>query len=104
MNEIPRHTANSLNHAATTEYPPLESLPSGHLMGDKQAAHYLDVSPGTLPVWRTTGRYNLPFVKIGRLVRYRAGDLREFIERRTRTSGANAVKLRLTCTAAWVLG
>jgi hypothetical protein len=63
----------------------LDSLSDGHLLDDHQAAIALDVSPGTLSVWRSTGRYNLPFVKIGRKVRYRAGDLRRFLEDRVKT-------------------
>ena len=44
--------------------------------------------PNTLAVWRSTGRYNLPFVKIGRLVKYREADLVAFIDRRTFSSVA----------------
>ncbi len=69
-------------------FPDLAQLPAGKLLDDISAAHYLDTKPSTLGVWRSVGRYNLPFVKIGRKVRYRAGDLREFIERRTRTTTA----------------
>ncbi|MNS04543.1 Helix-turn-helix domain protein [compost metagenome] len=47
-----------------------------------EAAHYLGVSKQTLNVWRMTGRHKLPFIKIGRLVRYREADLRNFIESR----------------------
>ncbi|PJI48847.1 MAG: DNA-binding protein [Pseudomonas sp.] len=50
---------------------------------DKQAAYVLDVKPTTLAVWRSTGRYNLPFLKVGRLVKYRLSDLAEFLARRT---------------------
>lgn len=60
------------------------------LVDDKTAAAILDVSPGTLSVWRSTGRYNLPFLKIGRKVRYRLADLEAWMERRTRESGATA--------------
>lgn len=35
---------------------------------DKQAAEVLDVKPSTLAVWRSTGRYRLPYLKVGRLV------------------------------------
>ena len=46
------------------------SIESGaELLDDHAAAALLDVSPGTLSVWRSTGRYNLPFLKIGRKVR-----------------------------------
>ncbi|HDZ55391.1 MAG TPA: DNA-binding protein [Pseudomonas xinjiangensis] len=50
---------------------------------DKQAALALGVKASTLSVWRSTGRYNLPFRKVGRLVRYRVTDLAEFLHRRT---------------------
>ncbi len=60
------------------------------LLDDKAAAAVLDVSPGTLSVWRSTGRYALPFLKIGRKVRYRRSDLQAWMESRTRESGATA--------------
>lgn len=50
---------------------------------DKQAAAALGVKPSTLAVWRSTGRYDLPFAKVGRLVRYRLADLAKFIDSRT---------------------
>ncbi len=50
---------------------------------DKQAAMALGVKPTTLAVWRSTGRYCLPYTKVGRLVRYRVADLAEFLARRT---------------------
>jgi excisionase family DNA binding protein len=60
------------------------------LLDDKAAAAYLSLSPGTLSVWRSTGRYNLPFLKVGRLVRYRRADLDAWLEKRVRESGATA--------------
>lgn len=60
------------------------------LLDDNAAAAMLDVSPGTLSVWRSTGRYNLPFLKIGRKVRYRRADLEAWLEKRVRASGATA--------------
>lgn len=53
------------------------------LLTDIQAAKILHVSPGTLSVWRSTGRYRLPFVKIGRKVFYRRSDLDAWLEKRT---------------------
>ena len=64
--------------------PTIEVLP--RLVGPKEAAKILGISPGTLSVWRTIGRYNLPFVKIGQRVRYSLDDLKAFIERRTRNT------------------
>ena len=53
---------------------------SDELLTPDDVASLLDVSPQTLASWRTTGRYELPFLKIGRLVRYRASDVEEFID------------------------
>ncbi len=47
------------------------------------AAEYLGVSADTLAVWRCTGRYNIPFIKVGRLVKYRKSALDAFLDRRT---------------------
>lgn len=60
------------------------------LLDDNATAALLDVSPGTLSVWRSTGRYNLPFLKIGRKVRYRRSDIETWLQARTRESGATA--------------
>ena len=50
---------------------------------EKQAAVALGVRPTTLAVWRSTGRYNLPFLKVGRSVKYRLSDLAAFLALRT---------------------
>lgn len=55
------------------------------LLDEQAAATYLDLKPGTLSVWRSTGRYAIPFVKIGRKVRYRRADLEAWMAQRTRT-------------------
>jgi len=55
------------------------------LLDEPKAAVELDLMPGTLSVWRCTGRYNLPFLKIGRNVRYRRADIDEFKRERTRS-------------------
>lgn len=60
------------------------------LSDEKAAADFLGVATGTLSVWRSTGRYNLPFIKVGRKVRYRRADLLAWLERRTRENGATA--------------
>ena len=62
----------------------LDNLQDSQLLDDRQAGQILGIEVSTLAVWRSTGRYNLPFIKCGRLVRYRAGDIREFLARRTR--------------------
>ena len=60
------------------------------LLDQNQAAQLLHVTPGTLSVWRSTGRYSIPFVKVGRSVRYRLSDLHSWIESRTQSNGATA--------------
>jgi hypothetical protein len=52
------------------------------LVTDAEASEFLGVTVGTLAVWRCTGRYRLPFVKVGGLVRYIPQDLNDFVERR----------------------
>jgi len=52
------------------------------LLTNKEAAAVLDVAPGTLPIWRCKRRYNLPFVRVGRNVRYREKDLLAWLESR----------------------
>jgi hypothetical protein len=63
---------------------------SKELLDDKATADVLDVTTGTLSVWRSTGRYALPFLKVGRKVRYRHSDLLAWLEKRTRKTGATA--------------
>ncbi len=47
------------------------------------AATYIGVTPGTLEVWASTKRYDIPYIKIGKLVYYRRSDLDEWIRSRT---------------------
>lgn len=53
------------------------------LMTRDEAAAYLRVKRQTLSVWASSKRYDLPYVKVGRAVRYRRADLDRFIESRT---------------------
>ena len=53
------------------------------LLTEAEAADYLSVEPQTLCAWRCTRRYNLRFIKVGRLVRYRPEDLEAFLAERT---------------------
>ncbi len=53
-----------------------------NLLTPDQVADYLGVSVETLNVWRCTKRYNLPYIKAGRLVRYRLQDVEAFIASR----------------------
>jgi len=55
------------------------------LLSRAQAADYLGVSHGTLHVWASTGRYDLPYIRYGAAgkVYYRRADLDAFLERHT---------------------
>ncbi len=59
------------------------SLVSNPLLTREEAAEYLNVRPQTLALWATTGRYDLPMVRVGRRVRYRLSDLDRWIAKRT---------------------
>ena len=50
------------------------------LLTRKQAAILLDCKEATLAIWKSTKRYPLPYIKIGRNVRYRRSDVMNFIE------------------------
>lgn len=56
------------------------------LLKPQEVAEMLGVSVETLNVWRATNRYPLPYVKAGRLVRYRPDDVNTFIESRLQGS------------------
>lgn len=56
-----------------------------HLLTPQKTADELGVTTGTLAVWRSTGRYKLPFVKVGRKVMYRAEDIQSFVQSRIQT-------------------
>ncbi len=45
-----------------------------------EAADYLRVSRLTLRNWRSTRAVSLPYLKVGRAVRYRLADLQSFLE------------------------
>lgn len=61
----------------------LDSLPSGALLTSKEAASALSTPEATLNLWRHRKTVSIPYVKIGGNVRYRAGDLVEYIKKQT---------------------
>lgn len=68
----------------TSSFPEHDKLLNGH-----EAAAFLGITYHTLAVWKSTKRYNVPYVKIGRLVKYRRTDLERFIdENRSEVVGA----------------
>jgi predicted DNA-binding transcriptional regulator AlpA len=50
------------------------------LLTRKQAAEFLQCKESTLAIWKSTKRYPLPCIKIGKNVRYRLSDIVAFIE------------------------
>ncbi len=61
----------------------MEEPNKNRLLTRKEAAEFLGVQTITLAIWKSTKRHGLPVVKVGRLAKYRYGDLLEFVERRT---------------------
>ncbi len=56
------------------------------LLSRKEAAVYLGVAEQTLAIWKCTKRYDLPYVKIGKLVKYKKSDLDAFIARNVQSA------------------
>ena len=70
------------------------------LLNEEEAAKVLQIKPGTLSVWRSTGRHSLQFVKVGRSVRYRRGDLENWLSNReTFRSSEITINARLIAAA-----
>ena len=65
-----------ITKALQLEHQPVNINPS-------QTGIVLDTSTNTLAVWRTTGRYNLPYTKVSRRVFYPINGVAEFLLRRT---------------------
>lgn len=72
--------ASSPNHPTVTPVDPAE------LLTEAQVSKMLGISPKTLATWRSTGRYALPFLRIGARIRYRRQDVATWLESRQRTS------------------
>ena len=49
------------------------------LVDTATAASRLDLTRQTLANWRATGRHGLPYIRVGRRVRYRVADLTAFV-------------------------
>lgn len=53
------------------------------LLSPKEVANILGVEVATLSIWRSTNRYPLKFIKVGRLFRYCLRDVKQFLDART---------------------
>lgn len=72
-----------------------ENRPAGLLTSD-EAARWLAISPRTLRSLRSSGK--IPFISIGRLVRFSVADLEQFVSRSRQTApepqAANVKRIR----------
>ncbi len=59
--------------------PLLTPRQAGILIGGEEEP----IAKSTLAIWRSTHRYRLPYVRVGRLIRYRRSDVLNFIKQRT---------------------
>jgi excisionase family DNA binding protein len=59
-----------------------KSMDTDALLTPEDVARKLVVSEETLTAWRCTRRQHIPFVKVGRLVRYRARDVDAYLDER----------------------
>ena len=57
-------------------------LSDDELATPRAISNALGISEGTLAVWRCTGRYPLKYIKVGKSVKYRVGDVRDFLRNR----------------------
>lgn len=62
------------------------------LLNESEVAELLGVRTATLQAWRTDARRQpLPYVKLGRLVRYAREDVEEFLRKSRQGANAEAV-------------
>lgn len=54
--------------------------PKFQLLNTEDTAALLGLQPGTLSVWRSTGRYDLPWIAMRRRVLYRLSDSERFLD------------------------
>lgn len=52
------------------------------LLSRREAANLLGVKEATLAVWHSTGRFNIPVVKVGSLAKYKLSDIQKFLNKR----------------------
>jgi len=56
---------------------------SDTLLNEEETARYLGLRPQTLATWRSSRRYALPYIRVGRAIRYRREDVEKFLAGRT---------------------
>lgn len=63
-----------------------------NLLTQEEVAERLGLKASTLEMWRSHKRYDLPYIKMGRLVRYKQEDVEKFIESWGKMGGDNAAR------------
>lgn len=67
--------------------PPIQvGADPNELLTRKKTAQLMKLSEHTLAVWSCSGRYDLPYIKIGTSVRYRVADINAWLEARSEQS------------------
>ena len=56
---------------------------SMNLLNEFEAAKFLAISVNTLRTWRSTRRVEVPFIRIGKCIRYSPESLQKFLESST---------------------
>lgn len=59
------------------------SLDTDALIDTDGASNLLSVPSATLAKWRSTGEVRIPYIRLGRQIKYRTSDLKRFIETST---------------------
>jgi excisionase family DNA binding protein len=67
----------------TAKYIQSRPIETDRKFTNDEAAEYLGVQSQTLSVWRCTGRYDIPYLKVGRKIYYRQSVLDAWLESRT---------------------
>ncbi len=76
-----------MNIQSQTSHQPRPVVNHNSLLTPEEAARYLQLQPQTLARWRSTKKYPLVHIKIGKNIRYRLSDLDLFIETNVITNG-----------------
>jgi hypothetical protein len=61
----------------------MSTIVASELMKPAAVAEMLGIEEQTLAAWRCTKRYNLPFVRVGRSIRYSRASVDKFCRDRT---------------------
>lgn len=56
------------------------------LLNTNEAAEFLGIKRNTLEIWRMNSRVKIPYIKVGRLIKYRLSDLEEFLNKNSQFS------------------